>query len=109
MSSGGLDTRIREMEARGYRVHSRGAKVAVLTRGPQRSRRLTRIMGLVLSVAAVLFGVWRASWPFVAFGLAGAALVGIDGWIGSRSMTVRLTVDNCGRVREQLIRSGDRA
>jgi hypothetical protein len=107
MSTRGLDTRIGEMEARGYRVNSRGANVAVLTRDPQRSRRLTRIMGLGLSVAAVLFGVWRGSSPFVAFGLAGAALVGIDGWIGSRAMTVRLTVDNGGRVREELIRSGD--
>ena len=107
MSTRDLDARIDEMEARGYRVQSRGTHAAVLTRGPQQSRRMARLLALAVSVTLAVFRLVRVSWPFIAVGLIGAALVSIDWWAANRSMTVRLTVDDSGRVQEQVIQSGD--
>lgn len=104
---GGLDAKITDMEARGYRVISRGTHAAVLTRDSNRSRTPLRIVGLIVSAALGVFGVWRGSWAFALVGVIAVALIGGDWWLQRRSMTVRLTVDDQGRVRKELIKLGD--
>lgn len=102
-----MDARITVMEGRGYRVISRGTHAAVLTRESDRSRTPLRIVGFIVSAALGVFGVWRGSWAFALVGLIAIALLGGDWWLQRRSMTVRLTVDDQGRVREELIKLGD--
>lgn len=102
-----MDTRITEMEARGYRVVSRGTHAAVLTRTGNGSRTPLRIAGLIVSSALGAFGAWRGSLAFALVGLIAAALIAGDWWLQRRSITVRLTVDERGRVREELIKLGD--
>ena len=102
----GLESKIASMEARGYRVVTRGTHAAVLTRVGGSSRSSIRIAGLILSATLGTFGVWRGSWAFTLVGLIGVALIGGDWWLQRRSMTVRLTLDDRGGVREELIQLG---
>lgn len=107
MPSGGLDRRISEMEGRGYRVHSRGTTTAVLTRHRDRGRAPVHIAGLLAGLALAAFGLWRGSWAFIAVGALAALISLADLWLRRRTMTVRLTVDDSGNVRQELIKLGD--
>ncbi len=104
---GELEQRVEQMRARGYRVLSRGSSVVVLRRDADRSRSLLDVAVIVLSVALVAFGLWRGSWLFAVVGAVLFAVVGAAWWIRRRSMTVRLTLDPAGKVREELIDLGD--
>ena len=55
----------------------------------------------------VAFGIWRGSWPFAIVGIAGIALLAANWIVATRPMAVRITVDDSGQIREQLIKLGD--
>lgn len=103
---GDLDKRVHDLQRRGYRVVSRGTRVAVLTRAANHSPGLADLLTVVGTVALGLFGLWRSSWAFALVGLIGTCLALAAWWLRGRSITVRLTHDTSGRVREELLKAG---
>ena len=86
---------------------SRGGSAVVLQRNADRSRSLLHAVGALTGVALLGFGQWRGAWAFTLVGLVVVIAVVTDWWLRRRSVTVRVTIDAAGNVRQEVITLGD--
>ena len=98
-----LDQRVAAMQARGYLITNRSRTSVTLCRRRDNRRGLVHTAALCLFGGLALFGVWRVSWAFIAAGVVGLIVICIDYFLQRQTITVRLTLDVHGRIREELL------
>jgi hypothetical protein len=100
---GELEAAIGDAEARGYVLVSRGVSTATLRREGEHRLPFRQVLALLAGLSLIGFGLWRAVWGFAVVGLAICLAAGADWWIQRRSMTIRMTVGDDGKVKKELL------